>query len=177
MIKNLLLLIYLFVFTFSFSQQIKIDSLSLVYKEATNDSVKAKILSDMVIQAYSYDLELAKKLNDSLVSFSQGKSKKYLSQGLRMQGTFFLLEGKYDLSMASYQKGLKIAKSIKDYELEASINSNLGTFYGRKQMPDSAIFYYKKSIEIILKNNLKTNNLINPYINLGITISRQNSLE
>jgi signal transduction histidine kinase len=131
----------------------------------------------MVIQAYSYDLELAKKLNDSLISFSQGKSKKYLSQGLRMQGTFFLLEGKYDLSMASYQKGLKIAKSIKDYELEGSINSNLGTFYGRKQMPDSAIFYYKKSIEIILKNNLKTNNLINPYINLGITLSQQNSLE
>ncbi|MDP2692585.1 MAG: tetratricopeptide repeat protein [bacterium] len=175
--KKIFLFAFFLISTTSFSQQQEIDSLSLAFENVVNDSLKAKILSDIVMEAYSFDLHFAKKMNDSLISFSKGKNKKYLSQGLRMRGTFQLLEGEYDLSLQSYENALKIAKSIKDYEIEALVNSNLGTFYGRKQEPDTAIVFYKKSIEIIRENNLKTNYLINPYINLGITIGLQNNLE
>lgn len=175
--RFLLFVSFLAVTTFSISQQRKIDSLEKEFENAKIDTLKAKYLSEIGIIAYSIDLKYAKIINDSLISFSKGISKKYLSQGYRMQGTFSLLEGNYETSLKYYKKGLKLAKEINDHELQAAFCSNLGTYYGRKLETEKSIAYHLKAIDIIKSNKLKTKTLINPYINLGIASRQENNLE
>ncbi len=176
--KQILLLTSILFFSCAlFSQQAKIDSLEKEFKNTTVDSLKAKYLSEIGVIAYSIDLKHAKTINDSLITFSKGRSKKYLSQGYRMQGTFSLLEGDYETSLKYYKKGLKLAKEINDHELQAAFCSNLGTYYGRKLETQKSIAYHLKAIDIIKSNKLKTKTLINPYINLGIASRQENNLE
>ncbi len=176
--KQKLLTVSLLLFTSClFSQQRKIDSLTREFNKAETDTAKAHILSDIGILAYRIDLNYAKKINDSLINFSTGRTDKWLIQGYRMQGTFNLLEGDYKSSENYYTKALQLAEKIDDAEQEASLLANFGTFYGRQGEREKAKEFYLKAIKVNNERNHNPKLNIRPYINLAITVGQTNEFE
>ena len=173
--KHLSILVFTILFSFSISaQQSKIDSLQIEFNKSKIDSVKAKILAEIGVAAYYVNLEVAKKHNDTLIDFSKSRSKKYLAQGYRMRGTFYLLEADFENSLKNYEISLDILKRIGKYKNVADVYSNIATLYGRKNNPDKAIEYYKKAITLNDSiGNLKGN--FNSYLNLAITYRGSNN--
>ncbi|MCP4181168.1 MAG: tetratricopeptide repeat protein [bacterium] len=160
---------------FSFSQQSKIDSLTIEFNKATIDTVKTRLLKEIGEVAYYVNRDIAKQMNDSLISFSKGKSQLDLAAGYKMKGTLTLLDGDYDKAEEYYSKSLKIAQEIKHQRIESAIYGNFGTLYGRKRELEKSKEFYLKSIELNNKigNELKNENA---YLNLGITAEQQDNL-
>jgi len=157
-----------------YAQQSVIDSLTGEFNTTSSDTAKASILSKIGIALYSTDIISARKINDSLISFSKGKSEKYLGQGYRMEGTFSLLDGDYERSSEYYHKALEIAEGLEERKLEGAILGSLGTLYGRQGESEKAIEYYHKSIKV----NKATPSLnVRNYINLAITVTQNFQLE
>jgi two-component sensor histidine kinase/Tfp pilus assembly protein PilF len=169
----------LFLLLFSivgYAQQTKIDSLTVLFNETKADTTKARLLSEIGIILYSTNIELGKTMNDSLLSFTKSMNNKYYAQGLRMQGTYSLIERDFQNAEKSYSEALKLSKALKDSKLQATLFGSFGTLYGWQGQSDLAIDYYKKAIKIndslsFIKNNIR------PYINIAITLSQQNKLE
>lgn len=167
--KNLSFLLFVTVFSFSISaQQSKIDSLKIEFRKEKIDTTKAKILAKIGVLAYYINLDLAKKHNDTLIEFSKNKSKRFLAQGHRMRGTFYLLEGDFENSLKNYQISIDILRKIGRKKSVADLLGNVATLYGRNNNPEKAIEYYEKTIALNDSiNNLKGN--FNSYLNLAIT--------
>ena len=114
-----LLLVFLFIPLLSISQQKKLDSLKIEFNKAVQDTTKARLLAEIGIAAYYVNSDLAKKHNDTLIEFSKGVSDKFLAQGYKMKGVFFLLASDYENSSIWYKKALELAKMNKDKNGEA----------------------------------------------------------
>ncbi len=180
MVRILLLISFLLVSSLLFSQQKRIDSLTLEFNRAKDDTTKLRLLSDIGTIAFSMNSKFAKKINDSLIRFAKGRSEKYLAQGYKVQGTFFLLDGDYDNSWKFYNLSLDLFRKIKDKKNEAILIGNLGTWNGRKGNRKESKKYHLRAIEINNEINNEKGN-IKPYINLAIFASNesdfQNSIE
>ena len=114
---------YFFFSVFGYAQQTKIDSLTILFNETKADTTKAEILAKIGIAAYFVDFKKAKFFNDSLISFSKGKSKKHEALGYRMQGTLQLIDGDYSNAQQSYMQSLNIFEDIGDDSFTSGDNS------------------------------------------------------
>jgi len=158
----------------NFNQQI--DSLNQEFKKAKQDTTKASILAQIGALAFSVDKQKAFEINDSLISFSEGVSDKYLGQGYRMKGTFALLENDYETALEYYTKALDLYKKIKWSIGEAGILENFATLYGRMNDNSKAIEYYKEAINLNKKNNNEASNIL-IYRNLAVTVGKDNNFQ
>jgi len=174
--KKILIALCFLSISFSYGQQSRVDSLTLEFNQAKEDTVKVRLLAEIGVAAYRVNGKLAKVINDSLIRFAEGKSERFLAQGYRMRGTLTLLDGNYDTSLIYYTKSLEIFKKIGLKELEAALYSNLGTLYGRKSEREKAKEFYKRAIALNEKEGFLEGN-IRPYINLAITVGQTNDLE
>jgi two-component sensor histidine kinase/tetratricopeptide (TPR) repeat protein len=166
--KRILTLLFLIIFSFSINaQQSKIDSLKIEFKNAKSDSTKAKILADIGIVAYYIDLDLAKRHNDTLIEFSKTRSKRYLAQGYRMRGTFYLLDGDFNNSLKNYKISYNIFKEMKDIKRMSILLGNIATLYGRHNNKKKANELYLRSIRINDSLGYEKENY-NSYLNLAM---------
>jgi two-component sensor histidine kinase len=159
-----------------YSQQTKIDSLTIKFKEAPQDTLKAEILAQIGIAAYYVDFKKARYYNDSLIQFSKTRSKKYEALGYRMQGTLELIDGDYINSEQSYLQSLTIFEYMEDKGYQGALIANLATLYARQNQIVKADSMYLKAIDI-LKNVKDEKQSVNCYINLGINALNANKLE
>lgn len=157
------------------AQQSKIDSLQIEFNKAAQDTTKARLLSEIGIAAYSVNSDVAKKHNDTLIAFSKGVSEKYLAQGYRIRGVFFLLEGDYTNAQAWYLKALELAQKNNDKRAEAGYLANLGGLHGRQNNTEKAVDYYLESIEIS-KEIKNYTTIVQVYSNLSIVLSSDNQI-
>lgn len=176
--KNLLLVLLITFINvhFMLAQQAKIDSLTIEFQKAEQDTTKADILAKIGIAAYYTDFKKATYYNDSLIRFSKNRSEKHEALGYRMQGTLQLIDGNYDNSEASYLKSLDIFYKIKDKGYQGALIANLATLYARQNEIERADSTYLKAIEVLkdVKNDKQS---INCFINLGINALNANRLE
>ena len=149
---------------FGYAQQTKIDSLTILFNETKADTTKAEILAKIGIAAYFVDFKKAKFFNDSLISFSKGKSKKHEALGYRMQGTLQLIDGDYSNAQQSYMQSLNIFEDIGDKGYQGALIANLATLYARQNQIDKADSLYLAAIDI-LKDVKADNQSINCYGN------------
>ena len=161
---------------FGYAQQTKIDSLTILFNETKADTTKAEILAKIGIAAYFVDFKKAKFFNDSLISFSKGKSKKHEALGYRMQGTLQLIDGDYSNAQQSYMQSLNIFEDIGDKGYQGALIANLATLYARQNQIDKADSLYLAAIDI-LKDVKADNQSINCYVNLGINALNANKLK
>lgn len=171
-----LFFIFLFYSIWMFSQQSKIDSLTILFNETKVDTIKARLLAEIGIVAYSTNPKKGRELNDSLISFTKKMKNKYYAQGIRMRGTYSLLERDFVTAEKNYTKALELANNLNDIKLKSGVISNLGTLYGWQDKRELAMKYYKKSVDLNDSLGLLENN-IRPYINIAITLSKDFQLE
>ncbi len=174
--RKLFLLLSLLFTSISFSQQAKIDSLSQIFHYEKEDSIKVRILAEIGEVAYSMNIEFAKQINDSLLSYAKGRSEKYLAQAYKVNGTFFLLEGNFDNALKYYKQSLKIFKKLNDKKNEAVVVGNFGTLYGRKGDIEESKKYHLQAIKINNEINNEEGN-IKPYLNLAIAAGNESNFE
>jgi tetratricopeptide (TPR) repeat protein len=174
--RKLFLLLSLLFTSISFSQQAKIDSLSQIFHYEKEDSIKVRILAEIGEVAYSMNIEFAKQINDSLLSYAKGRSEKYLAQAYKVNGTFFLLEGNFDNALKYYKQSLKIFKKLNDKKNEAVVVGNFGTLYGRKGDIEESKKYHLQAIKINNEINNEEGN-IKPYLNFAIAAGNESNFE
>lgn len=172
--RQIFITLFLLPFTL-FAQQNKVDSLKIEFNKATQDTTKARLLSEIGVAAYYINSDVAKKHNDTLIEFSKGVSDKYLAQGYRMKGVFFLLENDFKNAELWYLKALDIAKKANDKRAEAGYLANLGGLFARQNIYKKAIEYYILSITIN-KEIKNYTNILQVYSNLSITLSADNQI-
>ena len=172
--KKILFCFFIFSSFIFEAQQSKIDSLKIEFIKEPTDSTKAEILAKIGVTAYYINLDLAKKHNDTLIEFSRNKSAKFLAQGYRMRGTFYLLEGDFENSLNNYEKSINILKSIGKNKSISDLYGNIATLYGRNNNDEKSIEYYKKAISLNDSINYQEGNY-NSYLNLAITKRRNNN--
>lgn len=162
--------------SFVFAQQAKIDSLTIEFQQAKQDTTKADILAKIGVAAYYIDFKKATYYNDSLIRFSKNRSQKHEALGYRMQGTLQLIDGDYVNSEVSYLKSLDIFYEIKDKGYQGALIANLATLYARQNEITKADSTYLRAIDILkdVKNDKQS---VNCYINLGINAMNANKLE
>ena len=170
-----LLLVFLFIPLLSISQQKKLDSLKIEFNKAVQDTTKARLLAEIGIAAYYVNSDLAKKHNDTLIEFSKGVSDKFLAQGYKMKGVFFLLASDYENSSIWYKKALELAKMNKDKNGEAGFLSSLGDLNGRQGNADIAVDYYLQSINLYKEIDMEVKS-IGTYSNLATVLSSKNEI-
>jgi len=159
----------------SIAQQNKLDSLKIEFKKTTQDTTKARLLSEIGIAAYYVNSDLAKKHNDTLINFSKGVSDKHLAQGYKMRGVFFLLASDYDNASIWYVKALELAKKNKDKNGEAGFLSSLGDLNARQGNNDIAVDYYLQSINLFKEIDKEVKS-IGTYSNLATILSSNNKI-
>jgi len=158
-----------------YSQQSAIDSLSVLFHKTEQDTTKARLLAEVGVAAYRTNFNLAKSLNDSLISFSKNRSQRYYAQGLRMKGTYAMLQGDYDTALEDYDKAMNIVKKLGRKDIEADYLSNYATLYSYQGIIDSSEIYYLKSIEMNKELGRDVSN-ITSYINLAINARGKNNI-
>ncbi|WP_340201980.1 tetratricopeptide repeat protein [Ascidiimonas sp. W6] len=174
--KRLLCVLFLFFSVLAFAQQVKIDSLSIEFHKAKQDTIKAEILAKIGIAAYYVDFKKARFYNDSLIQFSKTRSKKYEALGYRMQGTLELIDGDYVSSEKSYIQSLEVFEAIDDKGYQGALIANLATLYARQNQIAKADSMYLAAIDV-LKDVKDEKQTVNCYINLGINALNANKLE
>ncbi len=151
--------IFLIFFTVSaFAQnQVKLDSLTILLKNANSDTSKVKILLEIAslhskhnyIEAVNYSekaLELAKSL----------ENKKLQLHSYSSLGNNLLFIGRYDEALNNYLLSLRIAEQLNDKNFIFQTYHNLGVLKDRLQQFDEALEYYFKALGYYEKNIYKT---------------------
>lgn len=62
-----------------------------------------------------------------------------------------VIQGKIDESLALCLKASQMLKDVKDLEAHISVYNNLGVIYRRRNMNDSAIYYYNRAMDCAVK--------------------------
>lgn len=67
------------------------------------------------------------------------------------QGTLFFYVGEYDKAMEMKKTALACLPEVEDLEKHISVYNDLGILYRRRNMNDSALYYYKKAYEVAVE--------------------------
>ena len=149
-IRFLLLIPLLFLSISSFSQAPKLNSDSifkLLAKSGKNDTNKVKLMLeysrcffqknlDTVLHYNTQALEIADKIN-----FGYG-----IARALNGIAMYYWLTNKPDQAIPTFHKAVTQAEKDKNFDLIAMVTNNLGVYYGKLGLLDSAEKYHKLAI-------------------------------
>jgi len=135
-----LFIVFVFLIHSALGQNNKLDSLSLILHNTTNDAVKLNILSELVLEAAKTDLE------KGLLYARQGVEFSEKTKNIQWQPKFYEMQGRMhanllDLdSAASYfNNALKGYKTINDKKGQATTYFKIGWIYKRRGDLDQAL--------------------------------------
>lgn len=153
-----LLLLLLLIAMKGLCQQRQLDSLLQLEKTyIQEDSVRAKLLTDIARRYYSIDpatgikyaekgIQLAEKLPD----------KKFLAGAYSVMGANNLTQADYPSALDNYQKALKINESLGNWQGIGNNYNNIGLVYYSIFDYPRALEYYQKTLNINERTGNKT---------------------
>ena len=89
--------------------------------------------------------------------------------------TYYYSIGDIDKALSSYLFALQEAVRLGHDEISTLVSSSLGVIYRRKEMPDSALYYYNRALEFAEhQNDFAT--IANLYTNIAVLYSATSRL-
>ena len=136
-----------------------IDSLKLVLKTATHDTIRLQVLSrmiesendDEVWPLYNKEMKnIAEKLLDTYPKAIVVKiAKKYLAEAFNNIGFIYDNQGDISKALENYGKSLKIREEIGDKIGIATSLNNIGYIFTNQEDNPKALVYFFKSLKIL----------------------------
>lgn len=147
--KKLLPTIFLLISFGSFPQQGKIDSLKVVLRTSTVDTVKLNTYNALITQYAGKDISLAEKYVDTMIQLSKRiKSKRHELTAYSQQGILRYRQGKTDEAVSIWRKGL-MDKEIGRYPKQKSnFLNNIAVGYKALKEKDSVLKYLTAGIRL-----------------------------
>jgi tetratricopeptide (TPR) repeat protein len=168
--KNIMVLYSLIFFTTSIKSQ-NLDSLENLLKTYTKkDTVRAKILLDIVrVNLYKMSEEnLNIKLNE-VILISKNKDW-FLGEILSYQrlGAFYsAVKNDYSKALEFYIKCLYLNQKISNKKVEQNVIGNIGLIYFETRQYNTALKYLDSCLIIAKDNHIKDDELLNQYLTIG----------
>ncbi len=142
--KRLLLCLFIGTTLPIFSQQEKLDSLLNVLETETDDSVRARLLSD-VSSIYFYYGEYEKALHNCITSMELVErfgNKRMLGRRQGNLASLHLYMGDNRKALEYSFKAIETSALAKDSFHIANVLGNVGAIYGKMHMADSALMFF-----------------------------------
>lgn len=165
------LLFTLFVFIyFSYSglgQTAKIDSLKSIYNVELSKTKRIVIMNDLCNELLEQSsFEKSKSYYFEFLKLAkENKNPTYLSDAYQILSRAYELDRNLNYAKKYIEFSIKINNEIKNNELLAEDYNRYGSIYNRFQKYDSAIIYFKKSIDLYKKIGKENGTA---YLNLSI---------
>jgi two-component system, NarL family, sensor histidine kinase DegS len=166
------------------------DSLSFKYHnealkkaEKLNDTLTVLASLSGLAQSYNYVDDLPYRLDylDQLNKEAHRlNNSKYKIVESFLRGNYYLLRENDLKALKNYKQTLEYPFTKRDSTILLKTLTSIGVMYSEDlKMPDSALFYYKKRINIIDSNKAfqSTTNYFNSYLNIGTAYYYKNDLE
>lgn len=138
------------------------DSLQLVIKNTTNDSLKIEAYNKLFYRKVYSDTVIAQEYYKTL--FSIGKKNLYATvRAYNLQGIYLDVKGNYDSALYCYQKSIQLSAG-KYPNVEGSAYNNIGLVYWNRGYYAEALSYFNKALQLFEKienKNLQANALSN----------------
>jgi tetratricopeptide (TPR) repeat protein len=148
-------------------------ALSGVNGAAEIDTVKIKILSDLVI--LNYESYPDKALKDSQLQYNLSKAIDYkwgMANALQMQGNIHEFRQKYDKALTFFSKSLSLYNNINYKKSALDVTNNIGIIYAKKGIYTESLKYLLRALTIAKKEN-DIYGFVSSYNNLGIIYNEQ----
>ncbi|MEH0154052.1 tetratricopeptide repeat protein [Limibacter armeniacum] len=173
MIRFVLLLLLTFLaFSVNAANDSKLDSLKMELTVATEDTLKARILSDIVSQYMENDTDSAEIYSDQAIKLLESISPSiYLAKAYSARGTLLIHKGYYFQAVDYLMKSLQLFEELghDKYQIAATRN-NIGVVYERVKDFESAADYFSTAVEVaeqVEDDKRRGVILCNLYLNLG----------
>ena len=135
------------------------DSLQTKLKNhPQQDSLRVSLLTQLATEEmYDHPAAAGNYAFEALDISRKIKSPASIALSYRMLGNAFWAQANQSAALDNFLKGIKIADSIHNLQLQADLMGNLGMVYNDISDYDKALQYYKKSLvkQIELKNKLR----------------------
>lgn len=145
----LFLSVYFFVVnTASAQSQQVIDSLNRAYRNATHDTTRVLVLTEIASFYLRSKSDTALSITDKALQLSETANfKKGTGKVFYTIGLFHQNRNKYPLALEYYQKNLKIQEEIRDKKGLATTFNSIGNVYYYQGNYPSALEYYQKGLK------------------------------
>ncbi len=153
-----LLLLLLFASLKGYAQQRQLDSLIQLEKTyLREDTVRAKLLTDIARRYYSIDPNTGIKYADKGIQLAEKlPDKKFLAGALSAMGANKLSQADYPAALENYQKALEINERLGNLQGTGNNYNNIGLVYYSIFDYPRALEYYQKTFEINERTGNKT---------------------
>lgn len=149
---------FLFIFSFFFfgsigicCAQTNLDSLWKVWNDAAQrDTNRLNALDKIIWDGFLYtNTDSALSLAKIEGTFAEEKGlKKYQAKAINAEGVAFLIQGKYDDALQSFNSAKKFYEELNDKKGIATSLNNIGLVYNNKGELENAMDYYLESLKI-----------------------------
>lgn len=141
----------------------KIALLEASYQTAKREEEKLDLLSEIILEIRTEDVEQALTMSEELMQRSKAINYKLgLGNAFNHKGACFWIKGEYEDGLDELAEAYSIAREINDATLEAKALNNYGRIYRELGDISNALVHFEEALEI----NEKLNNVINQSINL-----------
>lgn len=150
------------------AQQSKTDSLLLILKSATNDTVKIKTCFQLCnITIYSEPDKARQYALKALEAAETLDNKKHSIDAYRAIGNTYYYQSNYPKAMEYYRKSLEMSRQSNNKKSEAWCLKSIGIVYDLQANYPKAIEYYQKSLQLSeeIKDTLSIAKCLN---NIGV---------
>lgn len=152
--RILLLASFLLILSVSYSQQDKIDSLKVILKTSTIDSIKLNTYNVLITQYSSHDLELAKKYLDTMMQLSKDlKSKRHELTAYAQEGILSFRQENINEALLFWKKGLADTEIDEHPKQKSNFLNNIAIAYKIQKEKDSVLKYLMSAIKLNEKEN------------------------
>jgi hypothetical protein len=160
MIRNfLLLIIALSLYNLAFGQKRLVDSLAKTLNaHPQEDSARVSILVQLATtEMYDHPALAGNYASEARIISEKIKYGEGLALAYRLLGNSFWAQANQSAALYNFLKGMKIADSIHNGQIQADLLGNLGMVYNDMSDYTSALKYYKASLakQVDLKNKLR----------------------
>jgi adenylate cyclase len=163
-----LLILILFAAWKGQAQQRQLDSLIQLEKTyLREDTIRAKLLTDLARKYYSIDPNIGIKFAEKGIRLGEKlPDKKFLSSALSALGANYLTLANYPAALENYQKALEINERIGNLQGIGNNYNNIGLVYYSIFDYPRALEYYQKTLRINERTGNKTG-MANSLGNIG----------
>jgi tetratricopeptide (TPR) repeat protein len=141
----------------------KLALLEAKYQTANTEEERLDLLSEMILEIRTEDVDQALVLAEKLMERSKVINYKLgIGNAFNHKGACFWIKGEYEDGLDELAEAYSIAREINDATLEAKALNNYGRIYRELGDISNALVHFEEALEI----NEKLNNVINQSINL-----------
>lgn len=141
----------------------KIALLQTDYQNVGTEIERLEILSDIILEIRTEDVERGLRLSEELMQRSKAINYQLgIGNAFNHKGACYWIKGEYEDGLDELAEAYSIAREINDKTLEAKALNNYGRIYRELGDISNALVHFEEALEI----NEKLNNVINQSINL-----------